>query len=52
MINEARAEREAARAELANTGRVHTVGTAEIYAMIDSLGDVGAVRTIAVTAPV
>lgn len=41
VINEAQAEREAVRAELASAGSVHTIGEAEIYAMIDSLGDVG-----------
>lgn len=39
VINEAQAEREAARAELANEPSVQTVTDAAIYAMIDSLGD-------------
>jgi hypothetical protein len=39
VINEAQAEREAARAELANVPSVQTVTDAAIYAMIDSLGD-------------
>lgn len=41
MINTAQAEREAARAALADTGCGHALGEAEVYAMIDSLGDVG-----------
>ena len=42
VINAAQAEREAARAALTSAGSVHTLGDAEVYAMIDSLGDVGA----------
>lgn len=42
VINAAQAEREAARAALASTGSVQTIDRAEVYAMIDSLGDVGA----------
>lgn len=44
-MNEAQAERAAAKAELANAPVVATVTDAEIYAMIDSLGDVGRVLT-------
>jgi len=42
VINEAQAAREAARAELASAGSRHEIGEAEVYAMIDSLGDVDA----------
>ncbi|WP_346072590.1 recombinase family protein [Saccharopolyspora thermophila] len=41
-INTAQAERAAAQAELDNTPVAHTLSDAEIHAMIDSLGDVGA----------
>jgi hypothetical protein len=41
-INEAQAERAAAKAELENTRAPNTVSDAEIWAMIDSLSDVGA----------
>src|SRR5882757_1270357 len=41
-INEAQAERVAARAELENTSAPELLAGAEIYAMVDSLGDVGA----------
>jgi DNA invertase Pin-like site-specific DNA recombinase len=41
-INEAQAERAAARAELENAPAVNSITEAEVYAMIDSLGDVGA----------
>ncbi|MFI0469152.1 hypothetical protein ACH347_34195 [Saccharopolyspora sp. 5N102] len=41
-INEAQAERAAARAELENKPAPNTLSDAEIYAMIDSLGNVGA----------
>ncbi|MGP4017464.1 hypothetical protein [Saccharopolyspora sp. 5N708] len=41
-INEAQAERAAARAELENRPPSNVLTDAEIYAMIDSLGDVGA----------
>jgi hypothetical protein len=41
-INRAHAEKEAARAELAHTPAAQTLDEAEIYAMIDSLDDVGA----------
>lgn len=41
-IDEAQAERAAAKAELENTSVPDVLGDAEIYAMIDSLGDVGA----------
>lgn len=40
-INEAQAQRAAARAELDNAPAPNTIGDAEVYAMIDSLGDVG-----------
>ncbi|WP_184728487.1 recombinase family protein [Saccharopolyspora phatthalungensis] len=40
-INEAQAERAAARAELENRPAPNALTDAEIYAMIDSLGDVG-----------
>jgi hypothetical protein len=42
VINAAQAEREAARAALTSERMVHALGEAEVYAMIDSLGDVGA----------
>lgn len=42
VINAAQAEREAARAALTRAGTVHALGAAEVYAMIDALGDVGA----------
>lgn len=41
-INTAQAERAAAQAELDATPEAHTVCDGEVYAMIDSLGDVGA----------
>jgi hypothetical protein len=41
-INEAQAERATARAELENASEPEVLTDAEIYAMIDSLGDVGA----------
>ena len=41
-INEAQAERAAAKAELENTSIPDVLSNAEIHAMIDSLGDVGA----------
>ncbi|WP_433873771.1 recombinase family protein [Saccharopolyspora sp. CA-218241] len=41
-INEAQAERTAARAELNNTPAPNAITDGEIYAMIDALGDVGA----------
>ena len=41
VINAAQAEREAARAALASAGNVQTIDRAEVYAMINSLGDVG-----------
>ncbi|MEU6700587.1 hypothetical protein [Pseudonocardia sp. NPDC046786] len=40
-INQAQADRDHARAELAHVPKSHTVGVAEVHAMIDSLGDVG-----------
>jgi Recombinase zinc beta ribbon domain len=42
VINAAQAEREAARATLATVGRTDALTDAEVYAMIDSLGDIGA----------
>jgi hypothetical protein len=42
VINEAQAARDAARAELVSAGSRHEISEAEVYAMIDSLGDVGA----------
>jgi hypothetical protein len=42
VINDAQSEREAARAELDSITEPETLTDAEIYAMIDSLGDVGA----------
>jgi hypothetical protein len=42
VINQAHAAREAARAELASIAEPTTVHEAEVYAMIDSLGDLGA----------
>jgi DNA invertase Pin-like site-specific DNA recombinase len=44
-INEAQAERAAAQAELQNTSVPDDLSDAEIHAMIDSLGDVGAALT-------
>jgi hypothetical protein len=41
-INEAQAQRAAARAELEGAPPPNTVSEAEVYAMIDSLGDMGA----------
>lgn len=41
VINEAQAQRAAVRAELDNTPAPTTLDAAEIYAMIDALGDVG-----------
>lgn len=40
-INEAQAQRAAARAELDRAPSPNTISAAEVYAMIDSLGDVG-----------
>lgn len=40
-VNEAQAQRAAAEAELANTPEASRIGRAEVYAMIDSLGDIG-----------
>jgi hypothetical protein len=42
-INKAKAQRDAVRAELANQPKATVLDTAEVYAMIDSLGDVRAV---------
>ena len=42
-INKAKAQRDAVRAELANQPKATVLDAAEVYAMIDSLGDVGAV---------
>ncbi|MFI9387610.1 hypothetical protein [Kutzneria sp. NPDC052558] len=42
-INEAQAERAAARAELDNAPTPDALADADVFAMIDSLGDVGAV---------
>ena len=42
-INKAKAQRDAVRAELANQPKATVMDMAEVYAMIDSLGDVGAV---------
>ncbi|MPZ65435.1 MAG: hypothetical protein GEU83_07905 [Pseudonocardiaceae bacterium] len=42
-INEAQAQCAAARAEIDGTPAPNTLAEAEVYAMIDSLGDVGAV---------
>jgi len=42
VINEAQAAREAARAELAKVRSSGKLDAAEVYAMIDSLGDIGA----------
>ena len=42
-INKAKAQRDAVRAELTNQPKVTVLDVAEVYAMIDSLGDVGAV---------
>jgi hypothetical protein len=44
-INEAQAQRAAARAELDGAPARTEVTDAEVYAMIDSLGDVGAALT-------
>ena len=41
VINAAQAEREAARAVLTRSATGHALGDAEVYAMIDALGDVG-----------
>jgi hypothetical protein len=41
-VNEAQAQRAAAQAELAGTPELNLLPEAEVYAMIDSLGDVGA----------
>jgi hypothetical protein len=43
VINQAQADREAAQAELDHVTSVTTLDEAEVYAMVDSLGDVGAV---------
>jgi DNA invertase Pin-like site-specific DNA recombinase len=40
-VNEAQAQRAAAEAELANTPEASRIGRAEVYALIDSLGDIG-----------
>jgi hypothetical protein len=40
--NQAQAERAATRAELENTDQPSSLIEAEVYAMVDSLGDVGA----------
>ncbi|WP_236792342.1 hypothetical protein [Amycolatopsis sp. GM8] len=45
MIHQAQAERAAALAELANTPEEKRITDAEVYAMIDSLGDVATVLT-------
>ncbi|GLZ37611.1 recombinase family protein [Actinokineospora sp. NBRC 105648] len=42
-VNEAHAQRQTARAELANLPTTATIDEAEVYAMIDSLGDVSGV---------
>jgi hypothetical protein len=42
-INKAKAQRDAVRAELANQPKATGLDAAEVYAMIDSLGDIGAV---------
>jgi DNA invertase Pin-like site-specific DNA recombinase len=42
-INKTKAQRDAVRAELANQPEATVLDVAEVYAMIDSLGDVGAV---------
>jgi len=44
-INQAQAKREAARAELAAVPSAEPLSDAEVYAMVDSLGDVGAALT-------
>jgi hypothetical protein len=44
-INQAQAERAAARAQLDNTDAPGAVAEAEVYAMVDALGDVGAALT-------
>lgn len=47
-INQARAERDAARAQLRQgPARRDVYDTAEVYAMVDALGDVGAALNIA-----
>jgi hypothetical protein len=43
VINQAQADRETAQAELDHITNVTTLDEAEVYAMLDSLGDVGAV---------
>ncbi|MQA11841.1 MAG: hypothetical protein GEU98_25500 [Pseudonocardiaceae bacterium] len=45
-INEAQAQREAARAELDGAPAPNTLDVAEVYAMIDSVGDVGTFLTV------
>ncbi|GAB2996574.1 recombinase family protein [Amycolatopsis acidiphila] len=45
VINQAQAERAAAKAELGNAPKEKAVSEAEVYAMIDSLGDLGTVLT-------
>src|SRR3981081_1566833 len=40
-INDAQQQRAAAKAELENTPALNVLDTAEVYALIDSLGDVG-----------
>jgi hypothetical protein len=42
-INTARAQRDAVRADLAHQPKATVLDAAEVYAMIDSSGDVGAV---------
>ena len=42
-INEAQASRAAAQAEFDNSSDPTVIGEAEVYAMVDSLGDVGSV---------
>jgi hypothetical protein len=42
VINEAQAQRAAARAELDGTPAPNLLADGEVYAMVDSLGDVGA----------
>ncbi|OLF10483.1 hypothetical protein BLA60_14905 [Actinophytocola xinjiangensis] len=42
VINAAQAAREAVQATLATVGRTDALTDAEVYAMVDSLGDVGA----------
>ncbi|GGS28243.1 zinc ribbon domain-containing protein [Actinokineospora fastidiosa] len=43
VINQAQAEREAARAEVGHVPAAGSLDAAEVYAMIDALGDVGSV---------